>query len=419
MTVYEQPEKKSIPNKHRHPKIDRLQVSNYRSIGKADIGFQPLTFLVGPNGSGKSNLLDAFRFVAESMVRPIDQVLRDRGGIDEVRRKSGGHPTHFGIRIDFTLPNGKSGWYAIKIGAKKPKGFVIDREECEVLGGDTLREHFLVQNGKVQSTQQPVAVVSDRPYLVAASATPVFRPVFDLLSRITIYNINPSVIRELQSTDAGDVLFRDGSNLAAVFRRLARDDNKRIKRIQEYISKIVTSIIKVEPRALSNRETLEFRQSIPGAKAAWRFPASSMSDGTLRALGVLTAIFQAPPSGEADIPIIGIEEPEVAVHPHALAVLLDALQEAAGERQIVVTSHSPDLLDRDTILDDSLLAVVLSGGATEVALVDRAGREAIRQGLCTPGELMRQNRLIPDPVTSEAVKGRQLDIFKHRPDDMS
>ncbi len=394
--------------RRRAPSINRLRVANYRSIGTANIGFLPLTFLVGPNGSGKSNLLDAFRFIAESMVRPLDWVLRDRGGIDEVRRKTGGHPTHFAIRIDFTLPSGASGWYAIKIGAKKPKGFVIDREECRILSDGPQIDHFLVQKGKViDSSQQKVAVVADRPYLVAASATPLFRPVFDLLSRITVYNINPAVIRELQPTDGGEVLSRDGGNLAAVIRRLARDQPGRIARIQDYLRQIVPNLVKFDPKALSNRETLEFRQAIPGARSAWRFPSSSMSDGTLRAVGVLTAILQLPPIEDSDIPIVGIEEPEVAVHPFALGVLLEALQEASRYRQIVVTSHSPELLDRDTIGDDSILAVAQDGGATVVGQVDPDGREAIRKRLCTAGMLLRQNRLVPDPKAS----GQQLDIF--------
>lgn len=395
--------------------ITRMQVENYRSIGKADIAFRDLTFLVGPNGTGKSNLLDALRFVSEAMAAPLDQVLRDRGGIDEVRRKSGGHPTHFGLRVDFGLDDGRVGFYALRIGARKPKGFVIARESCEVIGGQSLREHFDVREGVVKTSSQPaVAVSSDRPYLVAASGSPAFRPAFDLLSRIQIYNINPAVIRDLQPTDAGDLLQRHGENLAAVLRRLGRDRKDRIGRIDEYMAQIVAGIASIQAKPMGNRETLEFRQRMPGAKSPWRFPASSMSDGTLRALGVLTALFQEPPSGSMDLPIVGIEEPEVAVHPHALGVLLEALLEASGSRQTVVTSHSPDLLDRPEVDGDCLLAVSQRDGATVVAPVDAAGRQAIRARLCTAGELLRQNRLEPDSDAVDAVRGiRQLNIFEH------
>jgi len=68
------------------------------------------------------------------------------------------------------------------------------------------------------------------------------------------------------------------------------------------------------------KETLEFRQTIGGAKNPWRFPAANMSDGTLRALGILVALFQ--PGGSGRIPLVGIEEPAVALHPAAAGVLM-------------------------------------------------------------------------------------------------
>jgi len=59
-----------------------------------------LTFLLGANGFGKSNFVDAIRFVADSLRGSLDHALRDRGRNKEVRRRSGGHPTHFEIRLD-------------------------------------------------------------------------------------------------------------------------------------------------------------------------------------------------------------------------------------------------------------------------------------------------------------------------------
>lgn len=89
--------------------------------------------------------------------------------------------------------------------------------------------------------------------------------------------------------------------------------------------------------------TLEFRQDMAGAKHPWRFNANSMSDGTLRALGILVALFQG---GEGARPsLVGIEEPEVALHPAAAAVVRDALTCASTRCQVVVTSHSPELLN--------------------------------------------------------------------------
>ena len=83
--------------------LTRVVLRNYKSIAACDVSPAQLAFLVGPNGSGKSNFLDALRFIADSLRFSIDHALRDRGGINDVRRRSGGHPTHFGIRVEFTL----------------------------------------------------------------------------------------------------------------------------------------------------------------------------------------------------------------------------------------------------------------------------------------------------------------------------
>lgn len=88
------------------PLLRRVIIKSYRSIAGCDVALGPLTLLVGRNGSGKSNFLDALRFVADALNTSLSQALRDRGGVNEVRRCSGGHPTHLGIRLEFTLPYG-------------------------------------------------------------------------------------------------------------------------------------------------------------------------------------------------------------------------------------------------------------------------------------------------------------------------
>src|SRR5271166_1363811 len=110
--------------------VQSVSLRNYKSIARCKVDLQPLTLLVGPNGAGKSNFLDSLRLVAESLRTSLEQSLRDRGGIKEVRRKSRGHPTHFGIRLDLMLPGGVPGWYAFKVGALPNGAFRVQREEC-------------------------------------------------------------------------------------------------------------------------------------------------------------------------------------------------------------------------------------------------------------------------------------------------
>ena len=111
-------------------------------------------------------------------------------------------------------------------------------------------------------------------------------------------------------------------------------------------------------------------------------------------------------------PLVGLEEPEMALHPAAASVLLGALREASTVSQIIVASHSPDLLDDSNIPDESILAVESRDGVTVIGPVDEAGRSVLRDGLFTPGELLRQNQLAPTPDSFIEVDERQLKLFE-------
>ncbi len=391
--------------------LTRVVLRNYKSIAACDVSPAQLTFLVGPNGSGKSNFLDALRFVADAVRFSLDHALRDRGGIGEVRRRSGGHPNHFGIRIDLGLSD-SSVSYAFTVGAKPRGGYEVRQEQCRVTRYDTGVHHFYsVERGRVRSTLSPTpAAADDRLYLVNVSGVEAFRPVYDALMGMGFYNLNPEAIRELQSPDPGVLLKRDGSNIASVLANLASRSPEIKKRVEEYLGKVVSGVSGVDERSVGPKETLQFRQEVRGARNSWRFFASNMSDGTLRALGVLIALFQGFDSGKPVRRCIGIEEPEVALHPAAAGVLIDGLRDAAEQAQILVTSHSPDLLDDNEIPDEAIIAVVAEHGESRIGPLDDVGRSALRDHLYTAGQLLRMNQLRPDPSVFE-LRPEQLHLF--------
>jgi hypothetical protein len=72
-------------------------------------------------------------------------------------------------------------------------------------------------------------------------------------------------------------------------------------------------------------------------------------------------------------------------------------REASRTTQVLVTSHSPELLDDEAIAAESILAVVAEQGLTRIGPLDDFGASALRDHLCTPGELLRLNQLAPDP----------------------
>ena len=391
--------------------LKRVVLNNYKSIKECSVPLGPLTFLVGQNGAGKSNFLDALRLVTESLNTSLEHALRERGGINEVRRRSSGHPTHFGIRLEWRLPNGTEGWYAFRVGSQKKGGFEVQQEECRVFSKDfNLGEgHFYkVEDGILKKSSFKVgpSTLRDRLYLVAASGLADFRPLYNALSHMGFYNLNPDEIRELQPSDTGEVLKRDGSNLSSVLSVMAKENKEAKDQVADFLSKVVPGIQGVDVKHVGKKETLEFRQSVGKNQDPWRFMAENMSDGTLRALGVLTALFQTK-----KVPFVGIEEPEIAVHPGAAGVIRDGLCSASKRTQIAVTSHSPDLLDEKSISDDSILAVVNRNGETTLGPLDRAGREAIKDRLYTAGELLRLGQIEPDADSVKKIIPEQFELF--------
>lgn len=383
--------------------ITRVRLRNYRSIAGCDVQLEPFTILVGPNGSGKSNFLDALRLTAESLRGSLDHALRERSGVAEVRRKSHGHPNHFGVRLDFHLA-GSPGYFAFEIAARPGGAYEIQHEACAWAGA-----HYEVESGEVKRPPGPVSppASKDRLYLVNAAGLPQFRPVFDSLSTMGFYNISPAKIRALQAPDPGDLLDREGTNLASVLDRLGKANPAIKQRIEEYLARVVPGIEGFDATRVGHMETIEFRQRMVGSKQPWRFPAINMSDGTLRALAVLTSLFQFGERATAQL--IGIEEPETALHPAAAGLLLDCLREGARERQVVITTHSPDLLDNDAISADQLLAVSAVDGKTTIGRVDAASRQALRDSLYRAGELLRLGQLEPDEASLSDAE--QLELF--------
>jgi predicted ATPase len=389
--------------------LERLVISNFKSIERADITLSPLTFLVGPNGSGKSNVLDAISFLADSLNGPIDHAFRDRGGINEVRRRSSGHPTNFGLRLEFSLPSGTRGHYAFEIAARPNSKFIIKEEECVLRSIPAAV--FKVKSGRVDSNlPAPPAATKDRLYLVNVSGTPEFREVFDTLSNLKVYNISPASLKALQEPSSELLLNRDGANITTVYENIVSSDVVTRRVIEDYLRTVVPGVQSVDVRQLGPVETLEFKQEIQGAKYPWKFIARNMSDGTLRAFGMLVALFQQQIANVPRAALIGIEEPEVSLHPAALSVILESLKHASRVQQIIVTSHSPDLLNDPSISADSIRAVVATKNATSVLPISEKTRQILTDGLFSAGELLRLGKIEPD--FSQIVRQDQISLFE-------
>lgn len=376
--------------------LRRVVLRNYKSIASCDVELGRLTYLVGANGAGKSNFVDALHLVRDALSGSLAIALQDRGGLAEVGRRSGGHPHHFGIRLEFILPSGLVGFYAFEIGSLSEGTFFVKSEKL-ACGERGRGPRFVVESGvlKESSEEHFPALTADRLALVSLSGLQSFRPVFDALTAMGFYNLNPTVMRDLQRPQDGRLLQPAGENIASAIGHLERHAPEALAVIADYLRVVVPSVDGVVRKAIGPMETLQFRQAVAGQKHPWQFMAQNMSDGTLRALGVLTALFQGNPDFSPTL--IAIEEPETALHPAASRALRGAIHRASERTQVLITSHSPDLLD-DPDLDPAAIRVVVNDeGNTWVTGLGSVSVEAMREHLFSAGELLRMDHLEPDP----------------------
>ena len=386
--------------------LRRVTIKNYRNHASTVVDLGRFTVLVGPNGAGKSNFVDALYFVNECVTTSISLALHNRGGIGAVRRRSRGHPTHFGIRLEMELHRDQWADFSFEIAARPKGAFEVKRERCVVQ--DLLGEshQYDVESGTFRHGVSGIRprIEADRLALSVVSAVEEFQPVYDFLSSMRFYSLVPGQIRQLQEPDEGGVLKRDGSNAAAVLREVRENKPDTYERICRLLAKVVPGTSKAEYVSIGQKETLRFRQDV-GDMAPWTFDSLNMSDGTLRVLGILLAINQVSfPS------LIAIEEPESTIHPAALEVVVDILQAGDPGIQMLITTHSPDVLDNKGISDQEILVVESRAGNAIVSPVGGISREAIRQRLYTPGDLLRAGELEPDVQQAEELS-QQLSLF--------
>ena len=204
-----------------------------------------------------------------------------------------------------------------------------------------------------------------------------------------IYRLFPDAMRDPRKPTDISLLNESGSNLASILREMFKRKSPYLGEIRSTLEHVVPGISDLRVRHVGGFLVVKLRhRGENNSGAGSTFDLSQESDGTVRLLGLLTALYQPTPP-----PLIGIEEPELTIHPGALAVISDILTEAAQRTQVLVTTHSPDLIDRLPI--DSLRAVDLEDGHTRVGPVSETQAEAVRTGLFTSGELHSTEGLVP------------------------
>lgn len=395
--------------------IVKVVVKRFRSFPSAALKFDNPLFVVGCNGSGKSNLADVFSFVSEAMSSPLQAVFDRRGGIAATRNRSSGrsYPPNLGLAFELGPINGISGGrFAFEVKALPNYGYQIVREQCLARKSDGTRWWFDRKETAWESNAKGLtpALEPSALSLPLIGGDERFAPIFRILSSMRVYSIEPAKLREMQDPDSGTALRADGGNAASVLQELFRGPEAlEMKKIVNNILETIAPATKsVAPKKHGNKLSMQFSQEWGSDKnKKLTFDAFNMSDGTLRCLGLILAVFQKPSPS-----LLVIEEPEATIHPGALGAVLDLIRQAAKSMQVVVTTHSPELLDAKWIHDGNLRVVTWREGASHVLMPSQATREAMRKHLMGAGELLRSNALHAEELFSADEDLREGNLFE-------
>jgi predicted ATPase len=364
----------------RYFRIDRVVIENYRSIKRCDVRLGQITFLVGPNGSGKSNFVDALAFVSDSLKHSLEQAADERLSIFGLLPVPVQIPGRMSFRFEISSPEGLEASYSFTL--RVDESITVEREECEVRKPHE-KHYYLVSAGTAQGTAKVFPPVStDRLFLINAAGLPEFRAVFDFLSTIAIADPAP---RRLHI--AADYHNRSrGGGMTLRFRDLLKKKGG-ADLIQDYLRAIAEPFDHLEMDERDHGPFLKFVE-----KSGHDFVMSQVSAGLLHSAGILLELFEPPRNG-APASLVAIEEPEALLHPGAIHVIRDSFLEASELRQILVTSHSPDLLDDKSIPGEWIRVVRRDREGTHIEALDPATESIIRDQLSTAGELLRSGGL--------------------------
>lgn len=368
--------------------IEKVFIGNYRSLGDTvELTLGPLTALVGPNGAGKSNIGDALRFLSECLREGLDAAVSRRGGIGSISRWSSGRPFDLGLAAIVSNNQGTGFWRFI-LSQESGGSFYVKGEIAAWRPVDSEQEHrFEVAEGEWKQGPESLAPALERTALALplVAGDSRFHELAAELKNLAIYQIFPDRLREPQKPNPARPMLEHGENWASLLKTMEASHWK--SDLLAALSRIVGDIDDIKVSQLGGYQAVSFRHGEAGRRERW-FDAAQESDGTLRCAGILTALLQSPP-----LTLIGIEEPELTIHPGAIPVLYDFFRQASQTSQVLLTTHSPELLD---LLDvEEVRVVERKDGVTRIAPLAEEQRDAVKRSLLTPGELMRAEGLRP------------------------
>ncbi len=369
--------------------LDWITIEGFKSIASIErLPLRPINVLIGANGSGKSNFVEAFSFL---------HAIRSRKHHDHVMRAGGGDRIlHFGARTTPQLKlhiSFEEQVYQYEIALAPDDGdHLFPSGECTYFWNKHVYEPYIEP---LMGSHGHAGI--SRPYF--KPTTPTANYVQKHLDSWRLYHFpDTGAASPLKKTgDVNDNRFLrpDGSNLAAFLYRLRETEQDRYRLIRDTVRLAAPFFedFALEPLVLhEDKIPLEWKHR---GKDAY-FDASSLSDGTLRFMALATLLLQPQtlrPSA------ILLDEPELGLHPYAIALLASLIGQASAETQVILATQSSLLLDHFS--PEDVLVAERARGATTLT---RLKPEELKEWLddYSLGQLWEKNEFGGRPSPEEA-----------------
>ncbi len=332
--------------------MDYIEISGYKSIKNARVKLTPINILIGANGSGKSNFISFFEFLNRLYNRKLNEYIALKGGDNKILHKGKKNTDTISFKMEFA--NGTNGYSAsLQSGTD---GFVFIEENSIYRGNAWTISNFNNEaNIKISNEYRNKYVVN---YLTG------FR-------KYHFHDTSPSSPFAQYSNTQNDIyyFYENGMNLMA-FMFCIQETSKIV------YNRIVKNIQSIAPYfsdfyfAPNKENNLRLQWTDKYSDVV--FGANDLSDGTLRFIA-LSVLFLQP-----DLPdTIVIDEPELGLHPSAIAKLAGMIKSVSGKGcQVVVATQSTDLISH--FLPEDIITVDQINGETNF---NRLSSENLHQWL--------------------------------------
>ena len=394
--------------------MSSAHIQHYKSIRDAWLSdLAETALLVGRNAAGKSNVVDALRFLRDSIVDGLEHAISSRGGIEVIRQYSRSKPFNVGFRIELEQRfDGETAIrpavYELKISSRERGNYRVEKEFAEWweekmaihTSGNELfvhresivpRSFIRAPNGVIRLTRDANESTFDVPEdeLAIRAALPHGpRQLKDFLSGLRFSALYPNTLRAPSRPDTDKRLKESGENWASILKALKQSAKGKasFSTILKLMSRVMPDLVDVRVTAVGSYLVPKFVVKQKGHEHA--FDPVQLSDGTLRVFGILLGLYQVPRPA-----FVAIEEPELTVNPGVLAVIADAFREVESETQLLITTHSPNLVD--LFSPDQVRVVNIESGDTVIARIKPTQVEAVKEKLVSLADLIAQDNLQP------------------------